>query len=250
METFYLTDTGNVRDHNEDSVIIVNNNDGCTLLAVADGMGGHSAGEVASSIAISYLGKRFSESFFKMSKVDAVEWIKFSVNEINSLIFKHTEEHPESKGMGTTLVLAIVSKDYILFGNIGDSSGFVIKDEGLHKVTYDHTLVNLLVTAGELTKEEARNHPRKNILMNALGINDPVEIDIFDCNMEIEGIMLCSDGLTTMLTDEQIEKVLLSELSIEEKVIKLIKKANNRGGNDNISVAYMIRDINKGCDEE
>jgi len=229
METFYLTDTGNVRDHNEDSVIITNNNDGCTLLAVADGMGGHRAGEVASSIAISYLGKRFSESFFKMSKVDAVEWIKFSVNEINSLIFKHTEEYPESKGMGTTLVLAIVAPDYILFGNIGDSSGFVVKDDALHKVTYDHTLVNLLVTAGELTKEEARNHPRKNILMNALGINDPVEIDIFDCNMEIEGIMLCSDGLTTMLTDEQIEKVLLSELSIQDKVIKLIKKANNRG---------------------
>lgn len=251
METFYLTDTGNVRDHNEDSVIIVNNNEGCTLLAVADGMGGHRAGEVASSIAISYLGKRFSESFFKMSKVDAVEWIKFSVNEINSLIFKHTEEHPESKGMGTTLVLAIVSEDYILFGNIGDSSGFVIKDNALHKVTYDHTLVNLLVTAGELTKEEARNHPRKNILMNALGINDPVEIDIFDCNMGIEGIMLCSDGLTTMLTDEQIEKVLLSDLSIEDKVIKLIKKANNRGGNDNISVAYMVRSIEeKGCEEE
>lgn len=251
METFYLTDTGNVRDHNEDSVIIVNNNEGCTLLAVADGMGGHRAGEVASSIAISYLGKRFSESFFKMSKVDAVEWIKFSVNEINSLIFKHTEENPESKGMGTTLVLAIVSPDYILFGNIGDSSGFVIKDNALHKVTYDHTLVNLLVTAGELTKEEARNHPRKNILMNALGINDPVEIDIFDCNMGIEGIMLCSDGLTTMLTDEQIEKVLLSDLSIEDKVIKLIKKANNRGGNDNISVAYMVRSIEeKGCEEE
>lgn len=176
-----------------------------------------------------------------MTKQDAVEWIRNSVNEINSLIFKYTDEHKESKGMGTTLVLCIVTNDYILFGNIGDSSGFVMKDDKLHKVTYDHTLVNLLVSAGELTKEEARNHPRKNILMNALGINDPVEIDIFDCNMEIEGIVLSSDGLTTMLTEEQIEHVLLENLSIEEKVIKLIKKANNRGGNDNISVAYMVR---------
>ena len=241
METFYLTDTGLVRDHNEDSVIVLTNSDNATLMAVADGMGGHSAGEVASSIAISYLGKRFSESFFKMTKQDAVEWIRNSVNEINSLIFKYTDEHIESKGMGTTLVLCIVTNDYILFGNIGDSSGFVMKDDKLHKVTYDHTLVNLLVSAGELTKEEARNHPRKNILMNALGINDPVEIDIFDCNMEIEGIVLSSDGLTTMLTEEQIEHVLLENLSIEEKVIKLIKKANNRGGNDNISVAYMVR---------
>ena len=246
MESFYLTDTGMVRSHNEDSLIIIKNNEGNYLMAVADGMGGHSCGEVASSIAIRYLGKRFNESFFKMSKVAAVDWIRNSVSEINSLIFKYSDEHPESKGMGTTLVLAIVTPTYILFGNIGDSSGFVIKDNKLHKVTYDHTLVNLLVSAGELTKEEAKNHPRKNILMNALGINDPIDIDVFDCSMDIDEIMLCSDGLTTMLSEEQIEKVLLSDLSLEEKVIKLIKKANNRGGNDNISVAYLVR--NEGCE--
>ena len=242
METFYLTDTGMVRDHNEDSVIILENDDGAHLLAVADGMGGHRAGEVASSIAISSLSKRFSESFFKMGKAEAVEWIKDATNEINSKIFKHAEENPESKGMGTTLVLAIVTDDYILFGNIGDSSGFVMKDNKIHKVTKDHTLVNLLLAAGELTEEEAKNHPKKNILMNALGINDPIEIDIFDCNMEIDDILLCSDGLTTMVTEEGIEKVLLEDLSVEDKVIKLIKKANNRGGNDNISVAYLKKD--------
>lgn len=247
METFYLTDTGIVRDHNEDSVIIVKNNEGCYLMAIADGMGGHSAGEVASSIAISYLGKRFNESFFKMSKVDAIDWLRNSASEINSLIFKYTDEHPESKGMGTTLVVAVVAPEYILFGNVGDSSGFVMKNEKLHKVTYDHTLVNLLVSAGELTADEARNHPKKNILMNALGINDPVEIDIFDCNMDVNEILLSSDGLTSMLSNEIIEKVLVSDLSIEEKVIKLIKKANNRGGNDNISVAYLIR--NGECDK-
>ena len=241
MESFYLTDKGNVREHNEDSIIIVYNEGSC-LMAVADGMGGHKAGEVASSIAIRYLGERFSESFFKMSKVEAVDWIRFSVSEINSLIFKYTKEHPESKGMGSTLVLAIITKDYILFGNIGDSSGFVIKDNKLHKVTYDHTLVNLLVSAGEITEEEAKNHPRKNILMNALGVNDPIDIDVFDCSMDIDGIMLCSDGLTTMLSFEEIEKVLLSDIELEEKVISLIKQANLKGGNDNISVAYLIRE--------
>ena len=239
METFYLTDKGMVRDHNEDSVIIIENDDGAKLLAVADGMGGHRAGEVASSIAISSLSKRFSESFFNMSKAEAVEWIKNAASEINAQIFKHAEENPESKGMGTTLVLSIVTDDYILFGNIGDSSGFVMKDNKIHKVTKDHTLVNLLLAAGELTEEEAKNHPKKNILMNALGINDPIEIDIFDCNMEIDDILLCSDGLTTMVGEEQIEKVLLEDLSLEEKVIKLIKKANNRGGSDNISIAYL-----------
>ena len=240
MESFYLTDTGIVRDHNEDSLIIVKNTEDAYLMAVADGMGGHSAGEIASSIAISYLGKRFQDSFFKMSKVDAVEWIRTSVSEINSLIFKYTEDNPESKGMGSTLVLSIITKDYILFGNIGDSSGFVMKDKKMKKVTYDHTLVNLLLSAGELTEEEAQNHPRKNILMNALGINDPIEIDIFDCLLDIDEILLCSDGLTTMLLEEQIEKTLLSDLTLEEKVVRLIKKANSRGGKDNVSVAYLV----------
>ena len=212
METFYLTDTGIVRDHNEDSVIIIKNRDDSILMAVADGMGGHKAGEVASSLAISYLSNRFMESFFKMNKAGAVEWIKTCVNEINGQIFKYTEENPESKGMGTTLVMAIITEEYILFGNIGDSSGYVMKDNKLHKVTHDHTLVNLLLAAGELTQEEAKNHPKKNILMNALGINDPIEIDVFDCNMDIDEILLCSDGLTTMLTDDTIEKVLLEDI--------------------------------------
>ena len=239
MKSFYLTDAGKVRDHNEDSVLIVHNNQKEVLMAIADGMGGHSAGEVASSIAITYLGRHFNESFLNMSKVDAVNWLRDSVNEINSLIFQHEKTHPESKGMGTTLVTAIVTHDYILFGNIGDSSGFVMKNGHLHKVTYDHTLVNLLVSAGELTKEEAKDHPKKNVLMKALGANDPIDIDIFDCDMEIDQILLCSDGLTNMLEEDQIERVLVGEGDIEDKVIKLIRKANNRGGTDNISVAYL-----------
>ncbi len=247
MKSFYLTDAGKVRDHNEDSVLIVHNNQKEVLMAIADGMGGHSAGEVASSIAITYLGRHFNESFLNMSKVDAVNWLRDSVNEINSLIFQHEKTHPESKGMGTTLVTAIVTYDYILFGNIGDSSGFVMKNGHLHKVTYDHTLVNLLVSAGELTKEEANVHPQINVLMKALGANDPIDIDIFDCDMEIDQILLCSDGLTNMLEEDQIERVLVGEGDIEDKVIKLIRKANNRGGTDNISVAYL--DLKEEGDE-
>lgn len=242
MKTYYLTDSGKVRDHNEDSVIIVKNNGDDYLMAIADGMGGHSAGEVASSIAISYLGKHFKDTFLNMSKVNAVNWIRNAVDEINTLIFQHEKTHPESKGMGTTLVMAILTKDYLLFGNVGDSSGFVLKDSVLHKVTYDHTLVNLLVSAGELTQEEASVHPKKNVLMKALGASLEVDVDIFDCDMDISEILLSSDGLTNMLDKEQIEKVLLSKASVEDKVVKLINKANNRGGTDNISVAYLIRD--------
>lgn len=239
MKSFYLTDTGKVRSHNEDSVIIVRNQSGDVLMAVADGMGGHSAGEVASSITISHLSKCFNESFCNMEKVQAVNWLREIVVEVNELIFNYVDSHPESKGMGTTLVLALVTKDYILLGNIGDSSGLVIKDGDLHKVTYDHTLVNLLLKAGELTEEQAKDHPKKNVLMKALGANDPIDIDIFDCDMDITSILLCSDGLTNMLDNDQIEKVLVSDIDIEDKVIKLIRKANNRGGTDNISVAYL-----------
>ena len=239
MKTFYLTDSGKVRAHNEDSVIITKNQSGDYLMAVADGMGGHSAGEIASSIVVSHISKCFNEDFCNMEKSKAVEWIREMAKEVNELIFNYVEDHPESKGMGTTLVLAVVTTDYVLIGNIGDSSGFVIKDNKLHKVTYDHTLVNLLIKAGELTEEEAKDHPKKNVLMKALGANNPIDIDIYDCDMDISSILLCSDGLTSMLEVEQIEKVLTSDQEIEDKVIKLIRKSNNRGGMDNISIAYL-----------
>mgnify|MGYP000100998512 FL=1 len=145
--------------------------------------------------------------------------------------------------MGSTLVVAIQTKDFLIFGNIGDSSGYVMKNKKLHKVTKDHTLVNLLVEAGNLTEEEAKYHPKKNVLMRALGATEKVQMDIFDVDMNNEGIMLCSDGLTTMLADDQIEKVLIDEeLDAEEKVVKLIQKCNARGGFDNVSIAYLEKD--------
>lgn len=239
MKSFYLTDVGKVRDHNEDNVVIIKNNNNETLMAVADGMGGHSAGEVASSLAIDYLVNSFNDSFNNFDKVKAVNWLREKVVRINELIFDYVDKHPESKGMGTTLVISLITNDYILFGNIGDSSGFVLKDKALHKVTHDHTLVNLLMKAGKLTEEEAKDHPKKNVLMKALGANNPIDIDIFDCDTDITSILLCSDGLTNMLDNSQIEEVLNDELEIEDKVIKLIRKSNNRGGTDNISIAYL-----------
>jgi protein phosphatase len=243
MKSFYLTDAGRVRSHNEDSVTILKNASGEYLLMVADGMGGHRAGEVASSLAVTHLGKRFSGIASVGSKLDAVNWLNDNINEINNEIIEYAEENPNSQGLGTTLVLALLTKDYLIFGNIGDSSGFVLKNGHLHKVTKDHTLVNLLVEAGDLTEEEAKFHPKKNVLMKALGAMEKVDIDIFDVDLSSEAIFLCSDGLTNMLNVEQIEKVLNDEnLEIEEKVIKLIRKCNARGGQDNISIAYLIKE--------
>ena len=239
MEYSYLTDPGKIRDHNEDSVTVIKNSSGEVLLAVADGMGGHRGGEIASSIAISHIGKRFMEISSLGNKEDAINWIKDVVSEANVQIYKYTNENPESAGMGTTLVLAVLTNQFLLFGNIGDSSGYVFKNERIHKITTDHTLVNLLVKSGELTEEEAKDHPRKNVLMRALGATTKVEMDIFDVERDVDGVMLCSDGLTNMLDDEQISKVLCEKTSVEEKLTKLIIKSNNRGGTDNISVAYI-----------
>lgn len=242
MKSCYMTDSGKVRSHNEDSVTILKNASNEYLLVVADGMGGHRKGEVASSIAVSKLGKRFNDTPSIGTKLDAVNWLNDNINEINKEILEYGDSNVDSKGLGTTVVVALLTKNYLIFGNIGDSSGYVIKNNKLHKVTKAHTLVNLLVEAGNITEEEALTHPKKNILMKALGVSEKCELDIFDVDIESEAILLCSDGLTNMLSDEQIEKVLLDEeLEVEEKVEKLIKKSNARGGNDNISVAYLSR---------
>lgn len=246
MESYFLTDTGKVREHNEDSVTILKNKKDEYLLAVADGMGGHKAGEVASSMAVNHLTESFNKLDTIGDKKTCVEWIRTNVNEINEEIFEYTKSHPESKGMGSTLVMAIYTKEYLLFANIGDSSGFVIKKGELFKITKDHTLVNMLVNNGELTESQAANHPKKNILMRALGANNPIEVDIFSVEEEVEGVVLSSDGLTSMLTKTQIERVLANkELSLSEKVIRLIRKSNIRGGLDNISIACLMMGSDK-----
>ena len=243
MKSFYITDTGKVRSHNEDSVTIVKNAASEHLMIVADGMGGHRAGEVASSMVISQIGERFQKLSTIGTKQDAIAWLRENVREVNSKIIQYSNEHPEAAGLGTTCVMALLTKEMLLFVNIGDSSGFVFKDGKIKKVTKDHTLVNFLVETGELSEEDAINHPKKNVLMKALGATDKCEMDMFEVETDVDAIMLCSDGLTNMLTFEQIERVLNEEeLTVENKLIKLVKKANVRGGLDNISIAYIDKE--------
>ncbi len=244
MLTYYQTDPGKVRSHNEDSVTIVKNLNSEYLLVVADGMGGHKAGEVASSLAVNELSKRFSELSSIGTKEEAVVWLKEIIDEINVKILRYAEEHIDASGLGTTCVCSILTKDFLLFGNVGDSSGFVFKKGKLYKVTKDHTLVNILLESGEITENDAKTHPQKNVLMKALGAAEIIDVDIFEVIInneedKIDGIFLCSDGLSNMLTVEQMEKVLNDkDLDIEEQVEKMIMKANMRGGTDNITIAY------------
>ena len=245
MKYFSITDPGKIRERNEDCVAICENGTNEKLLIVADGMGGHKNGEVASHLALDHITNRFKNISSVGNKEDAINWIQNTVSEANVEIFKYVTEHPESQGMGTTIVLAILTPAFLLIGNIGDSSGYVYKNKKLHKITVDHTLVNLLVKSGELTEEEAKNHPKKNVLMKALGSSTNVEMDIFNVELGVDGIFLCSDGLTNMLDDNQITKVLNESTTLEEKLEKLVFKANNRGGNDNISIAYLIKEDTK-----
>ena len=155
---------------------------------------------------------------------------------MNEKILKYGEENNVKLGTTVTALLTVYDNYYIF--HIGDSRAYKVEN-GLIQLTNDHTLVNLLVKNGELTEEEAKNHPKKNILMRALGANNPIEVDIFLVEEEVDGVFLCSDGLTTMLNKEQIEKVLSQNNSLEENIIKLIRKANVRGGLDNISIACL-----------
>lgn len=245
MKYSYITDPGIVRSHNEDSVIIVKNELNEYMLIVADGMGGHRAGEIASGIAVSHLSERFERLSSIGSKLDAVNWLDENVSLINAEIIKYANNNPECLGMGTTLVVAILTSDFLIFGNIGDSSGYVIKNGKLHKVTKDHTLVNVLVEAGDLTEEEAQNHPKKNVLMKALGVQEEAELDRFTVDSPVDGIMLASDGLTNMLSIEQVENIINDDtLDLDSKLTKIVKKCNSRGGTDNISVALLVKESN------
>ena len=211
MKAFYQTDAGKVRSHNEDSVTIIKNLNDEYLAVVADGMGGHKAGEVASSLVVGELGKRFSELSSIGSKEEAVIWLKEIIDEINVKILRYAEEHVDANGLGTTCVCAILTKDFLIF-----------------------------LENGELTESAAMTHPQKNVLMRALGAAETIEMDIFDVERDVDGVFLCSDGLTNMLTVEQMEKVLNDkDLDLQDQVGKMIMKANMRGGTDNITIACI-----------
>jgi protein phosphatase len=239
MKSFYLTDAGIVRDHNEDSVIISKNISGQHLMLVADGMGGHRAGEVASSMVVTHFGKAWSNVTQIRDVESAVNWVKNQIDEINDSIYHYAVVNPECHGMGTTCVLAIIADDYIIVANAGDSRAYQLTNQMIEQVSIDHTLVNALYLQGELTKEEALVHPKRNVLMRALGTYETIDVDVFEVDRNVDGILLCSDGLTNMLFQDEIKDIIYSNRTIENKVNELVIQANHRGGVDNISVALM-----------
>lgn len=237
MKTYMETNTGLLRTINEDYADVLSK-DGVVLLAVADGMGGHQAGEVASEMALKCLRIAFDEFDVTLEKDLAKKWIGRVYEEINLLIHNEAEREAAHAGMGTTLVITLIHPDYILIGNVGDSRAYVVTpDDTLLQITEDHTLVAELFRQGELTEEEVANHPNKNIVLQAMGTEKKISVDIFDLAGGIPSrILLCSDGLSGMIDDDEIEVLLKQDEDLRTIGTQLIAAANENGGKDNISV--------------
>lgn len=240
MKSVHYTDKGKVRQHNEDSVGVFSNREGDCLAVVADGMGGHRAGDVASSMTIS----KFEEFWKAEGRITTAEeaetWLQDKIKEINKSVFEHSQKNMECEGMGTTVVAAICTENFATVINIGDSRGYILNESGLSQLTEDHSLVNELVRSGQISKEDAEHHPRKNVLLRALGTEGKVEVDTKTIIFEEEDVLfLCSDGLSNKVTQEEMRKILTSSQDLDQIGRQFISLANENGGEDNISLAIV-----------
>lgn len=240
MNAVFKTDRGKVRQHNEDNGGVFLNQQGHLLAIVADGMGGHRAGDVASEMTLNLLREFWEKSNPIENPEQADAWLKEHIEKANALLFSHSKENSECEGMGTTVVAAIVTDLYVTVANIGDSRGYIFNDLGLQQLTEDHSLVNELVRSGQISKEDAEHHPRKNVLLRALGTEEKVTMDIRTISFEQgDMLLLCSDGLSNKVLAEELESVLKEETPLEERAEKLIRLANDYGGEDNITLAVV-----------
>ncbi|WML56825.1 Stp1/IreP family PP2C-type Ser/Thr phosphatase [Neobacillus sp. PS2-9] len=248
MKAVFMTDRGKVRLHNEDAGGVFVNQDGDRLAIVADGMGGHRAGDVASEMTITQLKNEWEASKGISTAEEAERWLKEKITIVNQILFDHATNHPECDGMGTTIVAAIATDRFATLANIGDSRGYIYNESGFKQVTEDHSLVNELVRSGQISKEDAEHHPRKNVLLRALGTEKMVEMDTKTIMFE-EGdiILLCSDGLSNKVSEKEMMTILLNEDHLEQKADSLISLANNYGGEDNITLAIVeFSDVSEG----
>ena len=240
MKAFALTDVGQRRKINQDcvyaSVVPVGNLP--NLFIVADGMGGHKAGDFASRFAVNAV----RESIGASQETNPIKLIRDAIELANRGILRESDEHEEMRGMGTTIVVTTIIDRYAYTANVGDSRLYLLGDS-LKQITKDHSLVEEMVRLGEITEAEARNHPDKNIITRAVGATPNVDIDFFDYKVEPGGmILMCSDGLSNMVEDEDIRRILRRTISIEEKARVLVETANENGGKDNIAVILVEPD--------
>ena len=246
MKSFCLTDVGIKREMNQDFVYASDQRIGClpNLYIVADGMGGHNAGDYASRHAVETM-----VDYIESAQDDMPVSILARAGEAaNFAVYEKSVTEKSMEGMGTTLVAATVVDDCLYLINIGDSRLYIV-DSGIEQISVDHSLVEDMVRNGEITREEARTHPDKNVITRALGTKKRVKADLFDVALNPDDtILMCSDGLSNMLTDREMMTVIKEAESLEEAAKKLVEKANFNGGSDNISVILM-RNTKNAADE-
>ena len=239
MRVYSATDVGQKRKMNQDYVFVSQDPVGNlpNLFVVADGMGGHNAGDYASSHAVQVL----VDEIRKDADFNPIKVIRHAIEVANTEILDRAQKDVDLRGMGTTIVVATIVGHYAYVANVGDSRLYVIQEERICQITKDHSLVQEMVRMGELEPEEARNHPDKNIITRALGAERTVDIDFFDLKMEPEStILMCSDGLSNMVEDSKMEEIILNrEEGLTQKGDRLLREANMNGGKDNIAIILV-----------
>ncbi|EEM46548.1 Stp1/IreP family PP2C-type Ser/Thr phosphatase [Bacillus cereus group sp. MYBK249-1] len=240
MKAVFLSDKGKVRQHNEDSAGVFHNLDGNVLAVVADGMGGHRAGDVASSMAIQLFHDYWKQTHNMNEPKKVEQWLHTSVGIINERIYEYAQQNAECNGMGTTLIIAVCTPNFVTIGHIGDSRCYMVSEGEMTLVTEDHSLVNELVKHGEISKEDAEYHPKKNVLLRALGTEEKVGLDVKTLVIEEDDqLLLCSDGLSNKVSIDDMRQILQLNEQLEGKGQCLIQLANDRGGEDNITLVLI-----------
>ncbi|SHI04328.1 Stp1/IreP family PP2C-type Ser/Thr phosphatase [Sporanaerobacter acetigenes] len=242
MQIGVCSDIGKARENNQDSYFYSQRMD-FPLFIVADGMGGHKAGEVASCMAVEIV-KDFFLDKKKQNLLDneenLISFIEESINRANDKIYKKAISNEQYNGMGTTLTMAYFLNGKVFIGHVGDSRAYLVRDNGLMQLTDDHSLVAELVKKGSISKEEAQYHPQRNIITRAVGTSEEIDVDIKFVEIKNDDILLmCTDGLTSMIEENEIKNLLLVGSNMQESCNDLIKKANDLGGLDNITVIAM-----------
>jgi len=240
-----LTDVGQVRTVDEDSILAADLSFGVNskssnfhLLVVADGMGGHAKGEEASKIALSAISRSVISEL--VNDTPFTKLLEQGIQNANQDILDYTARHPESSGMGTTSVCAIVEGNAVHLANVGDSRAYVISDDEIRRVTKDHSYVQSLVDAGKITEEESREHPQKNVIERAVGIDTSIEADTMRLTLDSdESLLLCCDGVIAHLPDDDIHKIIRDSPDPQTACQEIVDMANERGGSDNISLIIL-----------
>ena len=235
------SDTGKVREVNEDSVAVLKRPNGLLLAIVADGMGGHKAGDVASKMTVDQLSQYFlkDEAVSFLTLDSKRKWLSERIQTVNRVVFEHSLANSECKGMGTTLIAALIDDKESILCHIGDSRAYLING-GINQITRDHSYVNVLVDSGEITQEEAEEHPKKNWIVRALGTEAEIEREMISFSFaEASYLLICSDGLSNKIPKEELASIVGSTAPLSQKGQELVTLANDLGGEDNISLILL-----------